>query len=116
MAPSRRFLGNVHVFIGPAGSGKTTCLCKWLARAVLLENQPARVWRLDGAGANAAESLSVYSEILGVPLERFRPCEDIDPGELLFVDLPGINWQDANAVAALASSSRTCPPAMCTWC
>ena len=37
-----------HVFIGPPGCGKTTVLCKWLTLAVLTEERPARVWRLDG--------------------------------------------------------------------
>ena len=93
---------NVHVFIGPPGTGKTTCLCKWLAKSVLLENRRARVWRLDGAGTNAAESLSVYCEILGVPVDRFRSeDEHLDPSELLFVDLPGVNWKDAESVETL---------------
>src|ERR1700722_14840773 len=60
----------LHVLVGPAGTGKTTCLCKWLTQAVLMEGRTARVWRLDGATANTAESLSVYCEILGVPSER----------------------------------------------
>lgn len=62
--------GSLHVLVGPAGSGKTTCLCKWLTQAALVEGRKARVWRLDGATANMAESLSIYCDILGVPNER----------------------------------------------
>ena len=58
----------LHVVIGPAGSGKTTCLCKWLTQAALVEGRLARVWRLDGATANMAESLTVYCEILHLPM------------------------------------------------
>jgi len=61
---------SLHVLVGPAGSGKTTCLCKWLTQAALVEGRQARVWRLDGATANMAESLSIYCDILGVPNER----------------------------------------------
>jgi flagellar biosynthesis protein FlhF len=101
---------NVHVFIGPPGSGKTTCLCKWLAKAALLENRRARVWRLDCAGPNAAESLSVYAEILGVPVERFRPDNfTLDPSELLFIDLPGMNWREAGAIETLVKEMGDLP-------
>ncbi|MBI4324905.1 MAG: hypothetical protein HY674_06540 [Chloroflexi bacterium] len=91
-----------HVFIGPAGVGKTTCLCKWLTQAVLVEGRSARVWRLDGATANAAESLAVYCEILGVPLERSWHIE-AEPLEsaISFIDLPGVNWRDSGALQEL---------------
>jgi flagellar biosynthesis protein FlhF len=90
-----------HVFVGAAGSGKTTALSKMLAQRVLLENLAARVFRLDGSRANTAESLSVYCEILGVPVERCRA--EVVPGEMTFVDLPGVNVGDAEALKALAN-------------
>jgi len=80
-----------HIFIGTPGCGKTTVLCKRLAQLVLMEGISARVLRLDGARANTAESLSVYCEILGVPVER---CLSTDSGELTFVDLPGAGAAD----------------------
>ncbi|MBI3876016.1 MAG: hypothetical protein HY300_08695 [Verrucomicrobia bacterium] len=99
-----------HVFVGPAGSGKTTALCKWLAQAVLLDERLARVWRLDGSPANTAESLSVHCEILGVPVERsWDKSQPPPPGELLFVDLPGVNWTDAAAVRELGSRVAALP-------
>jgi flagellar biosynthesis protein FlhF len=91
-----------HVFIGAPGVGKTTCICQWLTRATLVEGTPSRVWRLDGRSANNAESLSVYAEILGIPVERQIPQELPPPGEMLFVDLPGVNWIDPYAVQPLA--------------
>jgi len=101
---------NAHVFIGPPGSGKTTCICKWLAQTVLMDNRPARVWRLDGTGPNTAESLSVYGEILGIPIERFATDpSDCNPNEMLFVDLPGINYKDSDSVHNLVSQIETLP-------
>jgi flagellar biosynthesis protein FlhF len=95
-----------HVFVGPPGVGKTTCLCKWLTQIVLVEGRPARVWRLDGATANTAEPLDVYCEALGVPVER---CWRVtaDPGDdVAFVDLPGVDWRDAGVLRELAAQLR----------
>ncbi len=91
-----------HVFLGTPGSGKTTLLCKWLAQSVLLEGRTAHVWRLDGSTANTAEALSVYGEILGVPVARFwRGDEESEGADLTFIDLPGFNPRDEHAVAAV---------------
>ncbi len=98
----RRPTDRPHVFVGPAGVGKTTCLCKWLAQSVLLEERHPRVWRLDGITANTAESLSVYGEILGVPVERsWTPANAAARHELAFIDLPGVNWTDPLALKEL---------------
>jgi flagellar biosynthesis protein FlhF len=96
---------SLHVVIGPAGSGKTTCLCKWLTQAALVEGRLARVWRLDGATANMAESLTVYCEILHLPSERAwgtgQIAEDIG-----FIDLPGVDWRAPEALRELAGQLR----------
>jgi flagellar biosynthesis protein FlhF len=98
---------SLHMVIGPAGSGKTTCLCKWLTQAALVEGHLARVWRLDGTTANMAESLTVYCEILHVPNERAwasgggEIAEDIG-----FVDLPGVDWRKPGAIQDLAEQLK----------
>ncbi len=97
-----------HVFIGPAGSGKTTVLCKWLTSSVLTEEHTARVWRLDGAHANSSELLSVHCEMLGVPVARFW-CTPDSPADVYFVDLPGVEPGDASAFAALKKQLATIP-------
>jgi len=94
---------SLHVVIGPAGSGKTTCLCKWITQASLVEGRLARVWRLDGTTANMAESLTIYCEILHLPSERAwaggvnQLAEDIG-----FIDLPGVDWRRPEAIQDLA--------------
>ncbi len=101
-----------HVFIGAPGAGKTTALCKWLAQVALVEGRSTAVWRLDGVVANTAESLSVFGEILGVTVERFAPVNgELPEAEVLFVDLPGVNHSDANAVAQLAQRIAALPNA-----
>jgi flagellar biosynthesis protein FlhF len=94
---------SLHVLIGPAGCGKTTYLCKWLTQAVLVDGHLARVWRLDGATANTAESLSVYCEILGAPHERlWQSHGDTIAEDIGFIDLPGVDWRKPSAVQELA--------------
>jgi flagellar biosynthesis protein FlhF len=103
---------NLHVFVGPPASGKTTALSKMLARLALIEGMPARVLRLDGVRANTAESLSVYCEILGVPVERCL-TEDFQagPGETTFIDLPGVSANDVDGLKALAAQIALFPGA-----
>lgn len=103
---------NTHVFIGPPGTGKTTVLCKQLAQAVLIEGRRARVWRLDSQVANTAESLSVFAEILGVPVERIQPEPDqVEADELICVDLPGVNPADSAGLAELGKRLERFPGA-----
>jgi flagellar biosynthesis protein FlhF len=102
----------VHVFIGAPGSGKTTALCKWLAQVSLVEGRSAEVWRLDGHIANTAEQLSVFGEIFGVKVERFAPANgELPDADVLFVDLPGVNHTDANAIAQLSQRIADIPGA-----
>ncbi len=99
-----------HVLVGPPGSGKTTCLCKWLAQVALVEGRPARVWRLDGSTANTAESLEVYAQALGIPVERsWQARSQPDEETVQFIDLPGTDWQRPEALAELARQLRSYP-------
>jgi flagellar biosynthesis protein FlhF len=98
--PAPDAIGGLHVLVGPAGSGKTTALCKWLTQASLIEGRLASLWRLDGVTANQAEHLSVHGEILGVPVERSWPGS-LPLGDIGFIDLPGVDWRDRGALQEL---------------
>jgi flagellar biosynthesis protein FlhF len=100
--------GRPHVFIGAAGAGKTTVICKWLTAAVLTGEQRARVWRLDGETVNTSEFLSLHCELLGVPVERFWNGADVAE-DLLFVDLPGVETHDAAGMKVLREQLQSLP-------
>jgi flagellar biosynthesis protein FlhF len=106
--PDTESSGRPHVFIGPAGSGKTTALCKWLTGAVLRGQQRARVWRLDGETANTSEFLSLHAEMVGVPVERFWNGAP-NAGELMFIDLPGIETHSNAGMKALRELLQSLP-------
>ncbi len=94
----------LHVFIGPPGSGKTTVLCKWMAKTVLTEGHRARAWRLDSRAANFAGLLDLYGEILGVSIERgWRSDSGRTAFDVGFVDLPGFHAGDAAAVRQIGA-------------
>ena len=101
-------IGRPHVFIGPAGCGKTTVICKWLTTAVLRGEQSARAWRLDGETVNTSEFLSLHCELLGVPVERFWNDAPVTE-ELLFVDLPGVETHDATGMKKLGEQLQSLP-------
>ena len=100
--------GRPHVFIGPPGSGKTTALCKWVASTIVSDDRVVRVWRLDADSANGSQLLELHCELMGVPVERFWD-ECGDPSDLQFVDLPGVESRDEDALAALREHLSVLP-------
>jgi flagellar biosynthesis protein FlhF len=80
-------------FLGAAGVGRTTALCKWLSREVFVRARAGRVWRVEFERPNPAPSLDVFGEALGVPVDHYAPesgCPGVGEGEFLLADLPGL--------------------------
>jgi flagellar biosynthesis protein FlhF len=100
--------GRPHVFIGPPGSGKTTALCKWMTSAILINESRVCVWRLDGESANSSGLLTLHCELMGARLERFWNGPD-ELADLQFVDLPGVEIRDENAMSALREQLAALP-------
>ena len=86
----KRPLGERVAFVGPAGSGKTTALCKRLAMDVFLRGERPAALKLDLDRANPGDALSVFCEALGAAYIR-TPADAPIPGrgKTLYIDLPG---------------------------
>jgi flagellar biosynthesis protein FlhF len=79
-------------FIGSAGVGRTTALCKWLAQEVFRRARAGHVVSVEFDRPNPLGPLPVFSEALGVPLAHF-PCETraAVPGGFVYFDLPSVS-------------------------
>lgn len=102
-ARPRRELGSSVAFIGTAGTGKTTALCKQLAMEVFFKQRGAVVLKLDMERANPGDGLAVFCDVLGVPLIRSpEALPEMAPQERLFVDCPGFTAGDRREVTQMA--------------
>ncbi len=99
-------------FLGLPGVGRTTALCKWLAREVFEQGRIGRVLKVEFDRPNPTEDLAVYCEALGLTLEThaadvgekgpagFSPIAQPEGG-FLYVDLPAISLRNPIENAAL---------------
>ncbi len=81
-------------FMGGPGAGKTTALCKLLAREVFLNGRRPQVLRLELDKPHLDDGLLLYCDVLGVPCTR--SADEIDFGEeqSVYVDIPGFDLGD----------------------
>lgn len=100
-------MSNRRVFIGGCGAGKTTALCKLMAREVFVEGRSAAVLKLDAGQPNASDGLAAFCEVLGVPLFRSPvETEEIDDETILYLDLPGTTPGDPSDVTVRENLDR----------
>lgn len=111
-APPIEELGQRHLFIGPAGVGKSALLGRRIVRCHLDEPETAVVAALDGTTSNSCPMLQYQCEALGVGFHRDIPAEEEVGGALLYYDTPGVDWHDTNAIeywrARLDDLGRPC--------
>jgi flagellar biosynthesis protein FlhF len=97
-APLRR-----AAFLGTAGSGRTTALCKWLGLEVFRRARAGHVVTVEFDRPNPPGALPVYCEALGVPLARFpASTEPAVSNGFVYLDLPGLSLTDPRANQPLA--------------
>jgi len=90
-------------FIGPAGAGRTTALCKWLSGEVFRRARLGHVVTAEFERPNAPGPLPVFCEALGVPLAHYpASTQPATPGGFVYFDLPALSLRDPADHAAVA--------------
>ncbi len=90
-------------FIGLAGSGRTTALCKWLSTEVSRRARSGHVVTVEFDQPVSRGPLPVFCEALGVPVAHYpASTHPATPGGFVYFDLPGLSLRDPAANAALA--------------
>jgi len=91
-------------FLGAAGVGRTTALCKWLTADVFRRARMGHVVSVEFDRPNPLGPLPVFAEALGVPLAHF-PCETQPAvaGGFVYCDLPSLSVRRPADNAALGA-------------
>ena len=104
------FQGRVHVFVGGAGSGKTSTLVKMASQLVVKEKKKIAVLTTDAFKVGAVDQLKIYCQILNVPFAVIRSRKDWEwvMGQLqnvdhVLVDSPGLQLNDLDEIQAFKS-------------
>jgi flagellar biosynthesis protein FlhF len=91
-------------FIGTAGTGRTTALCKWLSTEVFRRAKIGHVVTAEFDRPNATGPLPVFCEALGVPLAHYpASTQPATPGGFVYFDLPSLSLRDPADNAALCA-------------
>ncbi|BCS33527.1 flagellar biosynthesis protein FlhF [Luteitalea sp. TBR-22] len=97
-------LGDVNVFIGPPGVGKTTTIAKIAAQARARGERRFRLVAADGYRVGAVEQLRLYADIIGSPFVVARTPEEVGAAVAssklpVLVDTPGLSPANEEAAA-----------------
>ena len=90
-------------FLGAAGVGRSTALCKWLAAEVFRRARLGHVVTAEFDRPNTAGPLPVFCEALGVPLAHYpASTEPTLPGGFVYFDLPALSLRNPGENASIA--------------
>ncbi|MDA0692008.1 MAG: AAA family ATPase [Nitrospinae bacterium] len=89
------------IFVGPTGAGKTTTIAKIAADFALRKKKKVAMVTLDTFRIGAIDQLKTYGEIMGVPVETVRNCQELKAlvqkhadKDLLLIDTMGKSHKD----------------------
>lgn len=102
VSPEETKKAKVHVFVGAAGSGKTTALVKMASHLVVRENKKVAILSADTFKVGASDQMRIYAQILNVPFSVIRNASDwyhimnyTNSVDYILVDYPGLSLRNA---------------------
>lgn len=102
--------GRLHLFVGGAGSGKTSSLVKMASHLVVREKKKVAILTTDAYKVGAVDQLKIYCQILNVPFAVVRNRKDWEwvLGQLghidhVLVDFPGFQLRDLDEIHLVKS-------------
>lgn len=100
--PEETRQAKVHIFVGAAGSGKTTALVKMASHLVVRENKKVAILSADTFKVGAADQMRIYAQILNVPFSVIRNSSDwyhimnyANNVDYILVDYPGLSLRNS---------------------
>lgn len=100
----------IQLFVGPAGSGKTSMLVKTASHYLIKEKKKVALVTTDYKRIGAPEQLRIYAQILNVPFAIVRQEKDwlalskaLEGYDHILCDFPGSHLRDKDEVAELRS-------------
>jgi flagellar biosynthesis protein FlhF len=98
----------VIALVGPTGVGKTTTIAKMASWAILNRNLRVGLINVDAYKVGAADQLSTYAKILGIPfrqvstpLDLNRALSEFTPLDLVLIDTTGRSHRDTESLAQM---------------
>jgi len=102
--------GRLHLFVGGAGSGKTSSLVKMASHLVVGQKKKIAILTTDAYKVGAVDQLKIYCQILNVPFAVVRNRKDWEwvLGQLghidhVLVDFPGFQLRDLDEIHLVKS-------------
>ena len=106
--------GNIVIFIGPTGVGKTTTLAKLAAKLFIDEHYEIGLITADTYRIAAVEQLKIYGEILKLPIEVSYSTEEVleavdkfSDKDLIFIDTAGRSHKDIDQTNEIEEILKT---------
>ena len=93
-----RPLSDFVAFVGTPGVGKSTVLRKHVANQVFVHGRKVQILKLDDEEPNPDDMLTVFCDIIGVPLVRDPSDLPLASDTQLFVDLPGLDMKEGERI------------------
>ena len=100
-----RFEGRYHLFVGPAGHGKTSSLVKLASQMVVSGHKSVGIVVVDHTKVGAVEPLRTYAKILNIDFAHVEEPKDwpfvnrdFSQLDYIFVDFPGSSFQHGEEV------------------